>query len=126
MNISREPALTAIAVVAPGLQLLVAFLVHDAALQTSVNGAVALLAGVATAAVIRSDKLAPGILGAAQALLAIAIQIGWHPTAEQQAGVMAFVGVLVATYVRTQVLAPVPPVVPFEPAPASLRPKDLR
>ncbi len=108
MTIRREPALAAIGVLAPAVQLVVAFALHDASLQVSVNAAAALLAGLLTAAVVHSDKLAPAILGFAQGILALALQLGWHADAMQQASVMAFVGVAVAAYIRTQVEAPVP------------------
>lgn len=108
LHIGREPALAAIAVLAPAVQLTVAFLVGDAALQGTINAVAALAAGVLTAAVVRSDKLAPAILGFAQGLLALALQFGWQLSAEQQGSIMAFVGVVVAAYIRTQVTAPIP------------------
>lgn len=108
LHIAREPALAAIAVLAPAVQLTVAFIVGDAALQGTINALAAFLAGLLVAVVVRSDKLAPAILGFAQGLLALALQLGLDLSAEKQAAAMAFVGVLVATYVRTQVTAPIP------------------
>lgn len=108
MNIKREPALLAIAIIAPAVQLAVAFLVNDAGLQGLVNAAAAALAGVLVAFVVRGDKLVPAIVGFAQAMLAIALYLGWAPDAELQAGLMSFVAVLAAAWVRSQVDAPVP------------------
>lgn len=123
LNFKREPALTAIALVAPAAQLTVAFVVHDPQIQMLANGAAALLAGVLTAAVLRSERLVPAVLGLAQAVIAIGVQLGWNLTAERQAAVMAFVGVVVAAYVRTQVFAPVPSDVPRE-TPAELAERE--
>jgi len=72
---------------------------------------------------VHSERLAPAILGLAQGILALGLQLGWHLTAEQQGAAMAFVGVVVAAYVRTQVVAPVPAEPaehPGHPEPASL------
>jgi hypothetical protein len=109
MNIGREPVLTAVGLLAPAVQLLVAFFVHDPAVQTATNVVAAALAGLVSAALLKSERLAPAILGFAQAVLALFISIGWALSAEQQGAVMAFVGVAVAAYVRTQVFAKVPP-----------------
>jgi hypothetical protein len=108
MNVGREPVLTAVGLLAPAVQLLVAFFVHDAGVQTATNVVAAALAGVISAVLLKSEKLAPAILGFAQAFLAWGITLGWDLSAERQAAVMAFVGVLVASYVRTQVFAKVP------------------
>lgn len=73
-----------------------------------VNAAVVSVAGAATAALVHSAKLAPAILGAAQALLALSLALGLHLGASAQAEVMAAVSVAVAAYVRTQVTAQPP------------------
>jgi hypothetical protein len=109
MNIRREPVLTAVGLLAPAVQLLVAFFVHDPAVQTATNAVAAAVAGVVSGALLRSEKLAPMILGAAQAVLALFLSLGWALSAEQQGAIMAFIGVAVAAYVRTQVFASVPP-----------------
>lgn len=112
MNIGREPVLTAVALLAPAVQLLVAFFVHDAGVQTTTNVVAAALAGVVSAVLLKSEKLTAAILGFAQAFLAWGITLGWDISAERQAAVMAFVGVAVAAYIRTQVVAKVPADVP--------------
>lgn len=113
MTIRREPALAAIGVLAPAVQLATAFLVHDAALQGTINALAAFLTGLLVAALVHSDKLAPAILGFAQGLLALALQLGWSLSAEQQGSIMAAVALIAAAYIRTQVTAqrplPVPP-----------------
>jgi hypothetical protein len=108
VKISREPVLTAVGLLAPAVQLLVAFFVHDPAVQTTTNAVAAAAAGVVSGFLLRSEKLAPMILGLAQAVLALFLSIGWALSAEQQGAIMAFVGVAVAAYVRTQVFASVP------------------
>jgi len=127
MRIEREPALAAIGVLAPAIQLTCSFLIEDAALQCAINAAAALLAGVLVALLVHSERIAPAILGLAQGILALGLQLGWHLTAEQQGAAMAFVGVVVAAYVRTQVVAPVPaePVKPVSvPEPEPDNPDD--
>lgn len=112
MNIGREPILTAVGLLAPAVELLVAFFVHDPAVQTATNVLATALAGVVSALLLKSEKLAPAILGFAQAFLAWGLTLGWDVSAAQQAAVMAFVGVVVAAYIRTQVVAKVPAEVP--------------
>lgn len=105
----------AVSLLAPGVQLLVAFFVHDAGIQTTTNVVVAALAGVISAALLQSERLVPALLGFAQAVLALFLSLGWALSAEQQGAVMAFVGVAVAAYVRTQVFAKVPAELPGAP-----------
>lgn len=112
MKLSREPALALIGLLAPAVQLVCAFLIRDGDLQGSINAVASLVAGVLVSVVVKSEKLAPTIMGLAQALLALALQIGFVLDATQQASIMAFVGVAVAAFVRTQVYAPNPDAVP--------------
>jgi len=74
-----------------------------------VNAAVVAVAGALTAWLVHSAKLAPAILGAAQALLALGLALGLHLDVNAQAGVMAVASVAVAMFVRTQVSV-LPPV----------------
>lgn len=105
----REPALV-LAFIAALVQLASAFWFDLSGDQQGyLNGAVAALVGLATAWSVARDRLAPAVLGAAQALLALAVAFGLSWSAEQQSVIMAFVATAVAMFVRTQVTAPVAP-----------------
>lgn len=102
---AREPALI-LGVLAMAAQLVPPMV---AALSPTwagvVNAAVVAVAGALTAWLVGSDKLAPAILGAAQALLALSLALGLHLDASSQAGVMAAVSAATAMFIRTQVQA---------------------
>jgi hypothetical protein len=104
----REPALLLIAVIAPGVSLLMSFFTGlDPVVVSSLNAVAVAVAGILTGLWIKSDRLAPAVLGLAQALLTLALAFGWNLTPEQQTGWMTFVGIAVAAYLRTQIIAPV-------------------
>jgi hypothetical protein len=104
----REPALLLIAVVAPGVSLLLSFFTGlDPAVVSACNALAVAAAGILTGLWIRSDRLAPAVLGLAQALLTLALAFGWNLTPEQQTGWLSFVSIAVAAYLRTQIIAPV-------------------
>lgn len=73
-----------------------------------VNAAVVTVAGALTAWLVHSAKLAPAILGAAQALLALGLALGLHLGTGTQAQIMAVISAAVAMFVRTQVTAAPP------------------
>lgn len=107
-SLSREPALILMGVVGPAVALVVSFVDGmSPALQTGVNAVAVAAAGVATAVIVKGDKLAPALLGLAQALVTLALGAGWNLTPDQQAGWITVVGIVVAAFVRTQVTAPV-------------------
>lgn len=103
----REPALTATALLAPAVGLLLLFLADlSPESQAAWNGATLALAGLITAVIALRDRLAPAILGFAQAVLSLLTVHGWHLTAEQSTAVMSFLALAVGAYVRTQISAP--------------------
>lgn len=113
VNLNREPALLWIGLIAPLVQAAAAFvLVDNVAVQGAVNAVAVALAGAITAAVVKSENLLPAITGLAQAVIALVLAFGVQWSPEQQAALMAAVGVVAAAFVRQQVTAPVPPSVP--------------
>lgn len=108
-NILREPALWVgvLAVLAQWVPPIIMTLSPGVA--SIVNAAIVAVAGALTAYLVHSDKLAPAIMGAVQAVLALGLGLGLHLPQDIQAEVMAAITALVAAYVRTQVFAVVPP-----------------
>lgn len=105
----RDPALW-LSLVATALKLISAFWLHlSDDHQAILNAAVAAAVGVAVAVMVRDGQVA-AILGFVQAALAVAVGFGLNIDAEHQAIIMSFVGTALAAFVRTQVIAPVPPV----------------
>lgn len=104
----REPALTATSLLAPFVGMLLLFFADlSAESQAAWYGAAVAIAGLITAVIAMRDRLAPAILGFAQAILSLLTVYGLGLTAEQSTGVMAFVALLVGAYIRTQIVAPV-------------------
>ncbi|MGS2592111.1 hypothetical protein [Streptomyces hebeiensis] len=103
----REPA-AVLALFAILVKLAAAFgLDVSADVQASINAVAAAFMGVFIAAVTR-DGLGAAIVGFAQAALALALGLGLHWSAEQQAVVLTAVTLVVGMWDRTQVTAPVP------------------
>lgn len=103
-ELTGEPALWA-ALVASAVQLAAAFWLPLSDGQVSViNAVVVAAAGVWVAFKTRSadggGSIKAAILGLVQAGLGLAVAFGWQASAEQTAGVMTFVGLLVAVFVR--------------------------
>lgn len=108
----REPALF-LALLTAAVQVVSAFVIEVSADQmTWINAAAAAVVGLVIA-VVAHDSLSAPILGAAQALLSLAVGFGLDLTVDQQAVLMGFVAVAVSMFVRQQVTAPVP--APVEP-----------
>ncbi|HVM19790.1 MAG TPA: hypothetical protein VNV66_08615 [Pilimelia sp.] len=106
MSIRREPALI-LALVASTVQLVSAFVFPLSDAQQGVVNALAVaVAGLVTALMVRSDQLAPAILGVLQAAVALGLAFGWDLSPENQSVIMAFAATVVAMFVRTQVTAP--------------------
>lgn len=107
----REPALI-LAFIAAAVQLVSSFVFPLTDGQQGAVNAIAIgVAGLVTAIAVKSDQLAPAILGVVQAALALGLAFGWDLAPEQQSVVMAFAAAGVAMFVRTQVVAPEAPVV---------------
>lgn len=99
-----EPALYA-SLVASAVQMAAAFWLPWSDQQVVlVNAAVMAAAGVWVAFSTRSadngGSVKAAILGFAQAIISLAVVFGWSATAEQTAGLMSFVGLLVAVFIR--------------------------
>ncbi|GAA0705534.1 hypothetical protein GCM10010193_70780 [Kitasatospora atroaurantiaca] len=106
--LGREPALL-LALVAVVVKTGAAFGLHVSTdQQAAINAAAAALVGLIVA-FMAHDGVAAAILGAAQALLALAVGLGLHWSADQQAVTMSLIAVLISMFVRTQITAPVPP-----------------
>lgn len=104
----REPALLLIALIGPGVAMLLTFATSLSSDAVSALNAVAVAAaGALTSAWIRSDRLAPAVMGLAQALLVLALAFGWQLSPQQQSAWLTFVGIAVAAYLRTQITAPI-------------------
>lgn len=109
MNLKREPALLLIGLVAPFAQLLLMFLTDlPAGWHTAIAAVIPAAAGLATAWLVRSDKLVPAITGLAQAVIACVIAFGVDLSTDQQSALLAFLGLIVSVVVRDRVVAPVP------------------
>lgn len=104
----REPAMI-LGLVAAAIQLLSATILPLSVEQQGVLNAVAVaVMGLVTAVAVSSDKAAPAVLGLVQAVLACALAFGLVLSPETQGAIMAFTSAVVAMFVRTQVVAPVP------------------
>jgi hypothetical protein len=83
-------------------------------LTTDQSGAlIAVIVGVtggATAVSVGGEKAAPLVAGLMKAVLAVALAIHLDFSPGAQAAVMVFVEAIVGWYLRTQVVAPVPPI----------------
>lgn len=108
MNISREPALLWIGLIAPIVQAVAAFVfVTDPAVQGAVNAVAVAVAGAITAYLVKSENLLPAITGLGQAVIALVLAFGVQWSAEQQAALMVALGAIAAFIVRDRVDAPV-------------------
>ena len=103
----REPALTATTLLAPAVGLILLFVADlSPGEQAAWNGLAVAAAGLLTSLIVEREKLAPSILGLAQAVLGLLTVVGFGLSAEQTTGVMGFLALLVGAYIRTQVVAP--------------------
>lgn len=113
LRFSREAALIPTSLLAPFVATLLLFFAGlSPEAQAAWNAVAVAVAGLITAVLVVRDKLAPAILGLAQAVMSILTVYGWGMTAAQSTATLAFLSLVVGAYVRTQVKA-----VP-EPAPA--------
>lgn len=105
----REPALW-LALIAVAVKLSTAFGLNlSTDQQAVVNAVAAALAGLIVAISVH-DGISAAVLGFIQAAVALAVGFGLHWAPEQQAVVLSFAAAIVAMFVRTQVVAPGPPV----------------
>jgi hypothetical protein len=109
MSLNREPALLWIALLAPIVQAISAFVFEASPeMQGVVNAAAVAIAGAVTAFLVRSDQLLPALTGAAQAVIALVVAFGADWSTEQQAALMVPIGIIAGYIVRDRVTAPVP------------------
>lgn len=102
---TREPALW-LALIAVLIKTLAAFGLNVSPDQQAVtNAAAAAIVGLIVA-IVAHDGLSAAVLGAVQAVLALAVGFGLHWSADQQAVVMSLAATLVAMFIRTQITAP--------------------
>ncbi|WP_326646700.1 hypothetical protein OG884_18915 [Streptosporangium sp. NBC_01755] len=103
-ELTGEPALLA-SLVASGVQLAAAFFLPWSDAQVAVINAVVLAAaGVwvafTTTGVDNGGSIKAAILGFVQAGISLAVTFGWKVTPEQTVGLMTFVGLVVAVFIR--------------------------
>ena len=104
----REPALIVVSLLPPLVSTLLLFLADlSPEAQAGWNGGALALSGLVTAALVARDRLAPAVLGFAQAVMSLLTVYGFALSAEQSTAVMGFVSLAVGMYVRTQVMAKV-------------------
>lgn len=107
ISLNREPAVF-VALAAALITVVSDFFVPMSAEQIGVlNALVVAIAGLVTAIWVTHDKLAPAILGLAQAVIALAVAFGLGWDAAEQGALLALVTTLVGMFVRTQSTAPV-------------------
>jgi hypothetical protein len=107
-SVSREPALY-LFLVATAVRLFSAFILDVSTdTQALVNAVATAVASMIVAFMVKRDGQVPAILGVVQAILALAVGLGFSLPAEHQALIMSFVGGLAAAFVRTQVVASEP------------------
>jgi hypothetical protein len=109
LDIKREPALLWISFLAPGVQLLAAFVfVASPSIQGVINVAAVAIAAAVTAYLVNAEDLVALLSGAVQAVLALVLAFGVHLDSVQQASIMAFAGLVIGVVVRDRVVAPSP------------------
>jgi hypothetical protein len=107
----REPAQW-IHLISGVLIFLVPFLHLDPVINGAVLAVITAASGLVTAATVSGEQAAPLVAGLLKALFALALALHIALPDQLQAGVMIVVEGIVAWYLRTQVIAPVPPDVP--------------
>ena len=80
-----------------------------AAQQGAANAALTALFGFATAVMVSREKAAPLVAGLLKALVALALAFRLDFDPETQIGIMVGLELVVAFFLRTQVVAPIPP-----------------
>lgn len=106
--LGREPALW-LATIGVVVQLGSQFIWHFTDTQQgAINAFATLLVGVLTALAVDHEKLAPAIMGALGALLAVGISFGWHLDPTDQSVLMSGAATIIAMFVRTQVTVDLP------------------
>jgi hypothetical protein len=75
--------------------------------QGLLNGAVVLVLGFVTAAMVSMEKAVPALIGAIQAVVAVAIGFGAHISPDKVTVATALIAGAAALWTRTQVVAPV-------------------
>lgn len=104
----REPAVW-LALIGALVSALSAFWLHlSVEQQGAVGAAAALVVGLVTA-VMTGDGIVAAVLGLAKALFLVMVSFGMHLSPDRQAVLYTLLAAALAAFVRTQVVAPVPP-----------------
>jgi heme/copper-type cytochrome/quinol oxidase subunit 4 len=105
----REPAVW-LALFAAAVQAISGFFYNLSDEQQGVLNALAVaFSGLLTALAVKGDYVLPAVLGFIQAALALGLAFGLHWDSAQQSTFMVLATAVVASFVRTQVAAPVAP-----------------
>jgi len=105
--LGREPAQWI--QLASGLVIFLTPILHlTPEMQGAVMAVVTCAFGLATAAVVSSEKAAAAVAALIKALIALALAFRLNLTPDMQTGIMVLVEAATAWYLRTQVVAPEP------------------
>jgi hypothetical protein len=112
MDPRREPALI-LGLIAAIVQVASAFVFHlTIDEQGTLNAVAVAVAGLLTALAVKSEQLAPLILGLVQAVIAVGLAFGLVLSPDNQSVIMSLAAAVVAMFVRSVVVAPVAATVP--------------
>lgn len=104
----REPAVFFEMLVAVALGVLLTTGLEEPVLGYA-NAAVVMAGGLLTAVFVKGDQALPALIGFIKAAFALIISLGVALPVNLETGIIAIVSAIGAAYVRTQVVAPVPP-----------------
>lgn len=104
-KITAEPAMLWMAVIAPLIQLVSAFVLPlNTDQQGVLNGLAAAIVGIIVAVAVDVHKALPLLTGLAQAVISVGLAFGLHLAPEAQGALLALVAAVVALFgVRPQV-----------------------
>jgi nicotinamide riboside transporter PnuC len=107
----REPAVW-LALFGALISALGAFVLHiSPTAEGALNAVAALVVGVITAIVVH-DGISAAVLGLIKGLFMLMVAFGLNLTADKQAVLYALAAAVLASFVRTQVVAPASPMAP--------------
>lgn len=104
----REPAVFIEMLVSVALGVLLTTPLEPTLLAYA-NAVAVAAGGFLTAAFVKGDQLLPALVGLIKAVFALVLGLGVALPINLETGIIAIVSAIGAAYVRTQVVAPVPP-----------------
>jgi hypothetical protein len=104
----REPAVIIEMLVSVALGVLLTAPLEASTLSYA-NAVVVAAGGVLTAVFVKGDQALPALTGFIKAVFALVIGLGVALPVNLETGIIAIVSAIGTAYVRTQVIAPVPP-----------------